>query len=119
MALAIRAEKRKCNFASFLSFSSFFGLMNMKSYTSRVHLSIIVKDFLRGLPLKAIQRCDFIFMFSSRIGRVSARVCSNFSESAQLKLREMALKRLKVAKAEQPLACIHSSIVYGMAFTIC
>ena len=76
----------------------FFGflLINLKSYTFRIHSSIILKDFQRRLRAKTIQMFDFSFVFvRGEFARVSARVYSK-TVSAQLKLREIAAKRLKV-----------------------
>ena len=51
---------------------------------------------------ESYSKVRFHFMFSSGITRFSARVCSKSSKCVQLKLREIAVKRLK--KPDSPSA---------------
>ena len=74
-----RGEKRKCNFSCLLSFFSFsFWLVNLKSYTFRIHPSIILKDFHRRLRLKTIQKCDFILCFRQELRQSVHGFVQNF-----------------------------------------
>ena len=41
--------------------------MNLKSYTFRIHSSIIVKDFHRRLRVKTFQMFDFILCFRQKL----------------------------------------------------
>ena len=52
-----------------LVFSAFlrFLLMNLKSYTFRIHSSIILKDFHRRLCAKTIEMLDFILCFRQKL----------------------------------------------------
>ena len=60
-------REKEVHLTSFLCFSSVFLLMNLNSYTFRIHSSIRLKDFHSRLRAKAMQMFDFIFCFRQKL----------------------------------------------------
>ena len=68
--------------------------MNLKSYTFRIHSSIIVKDFYRRLRVKTFQMFDFILCFRQKLREsVHAFVQNQYARAVET--QRIAVKRLK------------------------
>ena len=69
--------------------------MSLKSYTFRLHSPIILKDFHHRPRVKPIQMFDSILGVRQKL-RESVYAFVQISKRAQLKLKEIAIKRLTV-----------------------
>ena len=78
---------------SLFSFSSFLAVEYEKLRVLNTSLHKTAKFSLWAMS-ESCSNVRFHFMFSLGTARVSTRVCSKFSKRAQLKLREIAVKRL-------------------------
>ena len=87
-----RQRNENENLSEFCLFFFTF-LLNLKSYTFRIHSSIVVKDFHRQLRVKLFKCLISFFVFIRNCASQCKRL---FNLCTQLKLKEIAVKHLKV-----------------------